>query len=421
MVTLENILDHGNLVAAMWQVIENKGAAGVDGMEVTDLEPYVIAHVHELTESIMAGKYRPQPVRCVYIPKEEKGKVRGLGIPTVVDRMIQQAVAQRLSQEYEPVFSNSSHGFRPNRSCHTAIDQVLEYANQGYEWVVDMDLRKFFDTVNHAKLLQVLSKRIKDGRVISLIHRMLMAPIAEGGKLTPSTLGTPQGGCVSPVLANILLDELDKELEKRGHRFVRYADDLVVLCRSKRSAERTCASLRRFIESKLLLQVNEEKTRIYHIGSRDLKFLGFGFWRSPSKKVLARPHQKAKAKCKAKLKEITSRSRGQSLDEFRRKLREFVVGWVNYFGKGSMKQFVRRTDEWLRRRIRQIYWKVWKKPRTKVKALRILGASPEKAYEWGNSRKAYWRIANSWILSTALTNDFLRNRGWICLGDVYKQ
>ena len=391
----------------------------MDGMSVKELPDYLREHAEETVESIKAGRYRPKPVRRVLIPKEEKGKFRPLGIPTAMDRFIQQAVAQKLVEEYDPVFSDHSHGFRPGRSCHTAAEQALRDAGEGYGWVVDVDLAKFFDTVNHCKLLQILSERIRDGRVISLIHKMLRAPISEDGKVTPSTVGTPQGGPVSPVLANIMLNELDQELERRGHRFVRYADDMMILCRSRRAAERTLTAIRPFIEKVLYLKLNEQKTKICFITDPDLKFLGFGFWMkctSDGKKTVSlRPHQKSRAKCLKRLKELTSRSRGQSPDEFRRKLRAFVKGWVNYFRDADMKKFVMETDKWLRRRIRQIYWKQWKKVDTKFRALRKLGIGREQAWMWANTRKAYWRVANSYILALSLTNGFLERMGWISL------
>lgn len=419
MVTLETIQERRNLNEAWRRVKANGGSAGVDGMTVGELPVYLREHASEIVQIIKAGKYKPQPVRRVLIPKEEKGKFRPLGIPTAIDRFVQQAVAQELSREYEPVFSEHSHGFRPNRSCHTAIKEALDYANEGYVWVVDLDLSKFFDTVNHSKLLQLLSDRIEDGRVISLIHKFLRAPISENGKETPSQIGTPQGGPVSPVLANILLNELDHELERRGHRFTRYADDMMIFCRSKRAAERTLENIKPYIERKLFLKLNEQKTKICHVTDPELKFLGFGFWQAKTG-VKARPHQKSKAKCKERLRELTSRSRGQSLDVFRQKLKAFVEGWVNYFRNSSMKTFVEQTDEWLRRRIRQIYWKQWKKTRTKYGALLRLGISHEKAYQWANTRQSYWHTANSWILATTLTNARLRGFGWVCLGDVYK-
>ena len=419
MVTLETILERRNLNEAWRRVKANGGSAGADGMTVAELPAYLREHASEIVQTIKAGRYKPQPVRRVLIPKEEKGKFRPLGIPTAIDRFVQQAVAQELSREYEPVFSEHSHGFRPNRSCHTAIKEALDYANEGYVWVVDLDLSKFFDTVNHSKLLQLLSDRIEDGRVISLIHKFLRAPISENGKETPSQIGTPQGGPVSPVLANILLNELDHELEHRGHRFTRYADDMMIFCRSKRAAERTLENIKPYIERKLFLKLNEQKTKICYIIDPELKFLGFGFWRAKTG-VKVCPHQKSKVKCKERLRELTSRNRGQSLNDFRQKLKAFVVGWVNYFRNSSMKNFVDQTDEWLRRRIRQIYWKQWKKTKTKYGALRRLGISHEKAYQWANTRQSYWHIANSWILATTLTNARLRNFGWVCLGDVYK-
>ena len=421
MVTLEAILERNNLNQAWKRVVANKGSAGVDGMEVQNLLPYLLEHGPELVQSIKEGRYKPQPVLRVLIPKEEKGKFRPLGIPTAVDRLVQQAVQQKLSEEYEKEFSDSSHGFRANRSCQTAIEQCLELANEGYVWVVDLDLAKFFDTVNHSKLLQLLSERIKDGRVISLIHKFLRAPVLEDGKSTPNTIGTPQGGPISPTLANIMLNELDKKLEERGHPFVRYADDMMIFCKSRKSAERTLANIKPFIEKKLFLKLNEDKTKIRYIGSTDVKFLGFGFYVNKEGKIKARPHQKSKDKCVKRLKEITSRSRGQSLEAFRKQLSEFVRGWVNYFLKSDMTRFVQKTDEWLRRRIRQIYWKQWKKVRTKYYALQKLGLSPSIAWQYANSRKSYWRIANSWILAKTLTNRFLREMGWVCLGDVYKK
>lgn len=390
-------------------------------MTVEELPDWLRQHHSELMQALKEGSYKPQPVLRVLIPKEESGKFRPLGIPTAVDRFVQQAVAQELSREYEKVFSDNSHGFRPSRSCHTAIQQAETLANEGYTWAVDLDLAKFFDTVNHSKLLRILSQRIRDGKLISLIHKFLRAPIVENGKVTPSTIGTPQGGPISPVLANIMLNELDQELEQRGHKFVRYADDMMILCRSKKSALRTLESIRHFIEERLLLKLNTEKSKVCRITDPSLKFLGFGFYRqTKDRRIVCVPHQKSKRKCKQRLKLLTLRSNGQSLESFRQKLKQFVVGWCNYFGIGAMSSFVKETDEWLRRRIRQLYWKQWKKIGTKFKALLKLGVTKEKAWMWANSRKGYWQIAHSWVLSTTLKTNFLRSIGWVCLGDVYK-
>ena len=419
MVTLESIFERNNMNLAYKRVVANKGSAGVDGMEVKDFLEHLRWHGPELAASVKDGSYKPQPVLRVLIPKEEKGKFRPLGIPTVTDRWVQQCVAQKLSEAYEPVFSDNSHGFRPNRSCHTALKKCLEHANNGYRWVVDLDLAKFFDTVNHSKLLQLLSERVKDGRVISLIHKFLRAPIRDGSKTKPNVIGTPQGGTISPVLANVMLHELDMELEKRGHRFVRYADDMMIFCASRKSAERTLANIKPYIEKKLFLQLNEEKTKFRHVISLDVKFLGFGFY-SNKGEIKACPHERSKAKCKTKLKELTQRNKGQSLDVFRTKLKEFVVGWVNYFKVSDMKKFVRHTDEWLRRRIRQLYWKQWKRTWTRVKALVKLGLSKTKALIFANTRQSYWRIANSKMLSYTLKNDLLKKMGWVCLGDIYR-
>ena len=423
MTDLETILERVNLNRALKEVVANKGSAGVDGMGVKDLRAHLWSNGAELVRDIKEGRYKPSPVRRVFIPKEN-GQKRPLGIPTVVDRFVQQAVARVLSMQYEEVFSDSSHGFRPARSCSTAMDQALKHANEGYCWVVDLDLAKVFDTVNHSKLLQVVAKRVKDRRVIRLIHQMLRAPVSVDGKIEKREIGTPQGGPISPVLANILLNELDQELEARGHRFVRYADDMMIFCRSKKAAYRTLERIKPFIEEELFLVVNEEKTKVRYITQPDVKFLGFGFWEQKDKKsgkmiVRDRPHQKSLAKCKATLKKLTSRSRGQSLDAFREKLAEYVGGWVQYYGRSTMKRFVKETDKWLRRRIRQLYWKQWKGPRTRFKALRKLGVSEEKAWQWANTRQSYWHIANSWILSTTLTNNVLKSLGWVSLADVY--
>ncbi|MDD7588859.1 group II intron reverse transcriptase/maturase [Bullifex porci] len=422
MITLESILEKDNLNKAFRQVVSNKGTAGIDDMTVDELEPWIRAHPHELTNRIQSGKYRQHPVMRVYIPKDN-GEKRPLGIPRVIDRLVQQAVAQELSREFEPIFSDNSYGFRPNRSAHDAIRKVIANANDGYEYVIDLDLAKFFDTVNHSKLLQVLSETIKDGRVISLIHKFLRAKIMDEGKVTTPTIGTPQGGPVSPVLANILLNELDKELDKRGHHFVRYADDMMIMCKSQRAAQRTYESISKFIEKKLFLNINKDKTKICHL-SEDVKFLGYTFMKRQLKndettKWHASVHRKSLAKLKVKIKALTDRRCPKGWSTTKTELNTVLRGWFNYFRLGIRKTLVTTIDGWTRRRIRQMYWKTWKKNSTRIKELEKLGINKDKAYQWGNSSKSYWRIAGSFILCKALTNKAIKEKGWSLLSDLF--
>ena len=413
-ITLEAILSRENLTLALKGVEANKGAPGVDGMTTEELRKYIFEHPGELTSAILSGKYRPAPVKRVTIPKPEKGKFRNLGIPTVIDRLVQQAVAQKLSYSYDGTFSMSSFGFRPTRSAHDAIFKVMSEADQGYVWAVDMDLEKFFDTVNHSRLIRKLSTRIKDGRVISLITRMLKSGVWTQGKVEKSEVGLMQGGPLSPLLANIYLDELDKELEKRGHRFARYADDLVILCKSKRSAQRTLKSVTRFIEGRMKLKINETKTTVSHI-TRGVKFLGHGFYKTKDG-YFPTVHPKSKERLKNALREILSRNRKQSIPVVKEMLNKKLHGWCEYFKFAKYEEWSKATDEWIRRRIRQLLWKTWKLVRTKYAALRKLGCTHERAVQWANTRKSYWHIANSYILATTLNNDFLKTQGWSWLG-----
>lgn len=413
-ITLEAILSRENLTLALKRVEANKGAPGVDGMTTEELRKYIFEHPGELTSAILSGKYRPAPVKRVTIPKPEKGKYRNLGIPTVIDRLVQQAVAQKLSYSYDGTFSMSSFGFRPTRSAHDAIFKVMSEADQGYVWAVDMDLEKFFDTVNHSRLIRKLSTRIKDGRVISLITRMLKSGVWTQGKVEKSEVGLMQGGPLSPLLANIYLDELDKELEKRGHRFARYADDLVILCKSKRSAQRTLKSVTRFIEGRMKLKVNETKTTVSHI-TRGVKFLGHGFYKTKDG-YFPTVHPKSKERLKNALREILSRNRKQSIPVVKEMLNKKLRGWCEYFKFAKYEMWSKATDERIRRRIRQLLWKTWKLVRTKYAALRKLGCTHERAVQWANTRKSYWHIANSYILATTLNNDFLKTQGWSWLG-----
>lgn len=413
-ITLEAILSRENLALALKRVEANKGAPGVDGMTTEELRGYIFDHPGELTSAILSGKYRPAPVKRVTIPKPEKGKFRNLGIPTVIDRLVQQAVAQKLSYSYDSTFSMSSFGFRPTRNAHDAIFKVMGEADQGNVWAVDMDLEKFFDTVNHSRLIRKLSERIKDGRVISLITRMLKSGVSVDGKVEKSDVGLMQGGPLSPLLANIYLDELDKELERRGHRFVRYADDLVILCKSKRSAQRTLASVTRFVEGRMKLKVNETKTTVSYI-ALGVKFLGHGFYKTKDG-FFPTVHPKSKERLKNALREILARNRKKSIEEVKETLWKKLRGWCEYFKFAKYEKWARPTDEWIRRRIRQLLWKTWKRVRTRYAALRKLGCSHFRALQWANTRKSYWHIANSWILSTTLNNDFLKNHGWCWLG-----
>ena len=412
---LEQILSPSNLNAAYKRVKQNKGAGGVDEMEVESLKGYLIKGKDALIAAILDGTYRPNPVRRVEIPKGD-GKKRQLGIPTVVDRVIQQAISQVLSAVYEKQFSTHSYGFRPKRSAHQALQQCQRYITEGYTYAVDMDLEKFFDTVNQSKLVEVLSRTVKDGRVISLIHKYLKAGAVVANKYESTIAGVPQGGPLSPLLSNIMLNEMDKELERRDHRFVRYADDVIILCKSKRSAERTMENLVSYIEKELFLKVNREKSAVAYITK--VKFLGYSFYTKKGEGRL-RIHHKSIARMRSRIKEITSRSNGWGNARRKETLRQFITGWVNYFKLADMKSLLMETDEWYRRRLRMVLWKQWKRISTKQANLMKLGVDRYKAWEYANTRKSYWHIAKSWILSTTVTNERLRKAGYVFLTDCY--
>lgn len=385
-------------------------------MGVDQLLQYLKDNKGNLVQSIREGKYRPNPVRRVEIPKEEKGKVRKLGIPTVVDRVIQQAITQVLTPIFEKQFSDNSCGFRPRRSAHNAMKKCIENADNGYKYVVDMDLEKYFDTVNQSKLIEVLSRTIKDGRVISLIHKFLIAGVIERHTFKETGVGVPQGGPLSPLLSNIMLNELDKELEKRGHKFVHYADDMMIFCKSKKSGRRALENILPYIEKKLFLKVNMEKTEVAYVGK--VKFLGFSFYKQKNGMRL-RVHPKAIAKMKFKIKEYTARSNGWGNKYRIDKLKRYIRGWINYFKIADMKALLKQTDEWMRSRIRLVYWKQWKRIRTRFKMLKQFGINESKAWEYANTRKGYWRISNSPILSRSLDNNTLSNLGFLFLFEYY--
>ena len=413
---LKRIISRDNMNAAYFKIKSNRGAGGVDKMSVDELLPYLRKHRLSLLQQIRDGKYKPNPVRRVEIPKEERGKARKLGIPTVVDRVIQQAIAQVLTLIYEPQFSEASFGFRPKRGAHDALKTCQRYADEGYVYVVDMDLEKFFDTVCQSKLIEILSRSIKDGRVISLIHKYLNAGVIRQGVFERSEQGVPQGGPLSPLLSNVMLNELDKELERRGHKFVRYADDCMILCKSRRSAERTLSSIIPFIEKKLFLKVNREKTSVAHISK--VKYLGYGFYRYKGE-CRFKVHKKSLAKMKNRLRAITNRSKAISNEERPLILKRYVIGWVNYFKLADMKNLLMKMDEWLRRRIRAIYWKQWKKVKTRCRMIRQYNLPDWKVHELANCRKGIWRAAL--MLNQILTNKEIARQGYISLTSYYEQ
>ena len=413
---LEQILSNDNLNKAYKKVKSNKGAGGVDEMNVDELLSFLKDKGKQLKQQLMDGKYKPNPVRRVEIPKETKGEFRKLGVPTVVDRVFQQAITQVLSPIYEEQFSENSFGFRPCRDAHDALKQCQANVNDGYVYVVDMDLEKFFDTVCQSKLIEVLSRTIKDGRVISLIHKYLNAGVISRGIFEKTEVGMPQGGPLSPLLSNIMLNELDKELTHRGHRFVRYADDCMIFCKSRKSAERTLENIIPFIEGKLFLKVNRNKTCVEHISR--VKYLGYSFYRYRGK-CRFRVHPKSIVKMKDKIRELTKRSNGWGNEYRALKLTQFIRGWVNYFGLADMKKLLQETDEWLRHKIRTIYWKQWKKVKTKFKELKKLGVEEEKAWICANMRNGNWYCGSYFILQTAFNNKKLHELGYPTFTEFY--
>lgn len=404
---LERILSRENLIRALKRVERNKGSHGVDEMPVQNLRAYVMEHWTSLREEIQTGTYHPQPVRRVEIPKPNGGK-RKLGIPTVLDRFIQQAITQVLTEEYDPTFSQHSFGFRPNKRGHDAIREARQYIKDGYRWVIDMDLEKFFDKVNHDRLMRTLSKRIEDPNVLRLIRRYLQAGIMEDGLVRPNTEGAPQGGPLSPLLSNIVLDELDKELENRGLRFVRYADDCNIYVRSRRAGLRVMKSITEFIEGKLKLKVNEEKSAVDRPWRR--QFLGFSFTVHKDNPKI-RISKVSIKRFKQRIRQLTSRKKSMNMKDRIKKLNQYLTGWLGYYQLAETPSTFKELDGWIRRRLRMIRWKEWKLVKTKYKNLMKHGVKQGKAWEWANTRKAYWRIAKSPILHKALGDQYWTAQG----------
>jgi len=408
---LEEILKPGNLNLSYKRVKANGGSHGVDGMTVEELLPYLKLHGKEIRQSVFEGRYKPQAVRRVEIPKPDGG-IRQLGIPSVIDRVIQQAMAQVLNTIFDKEFSPNSYGFRPGKSAHQAIEAARKHIEAGYRWTVDFDLEKFFDRVNHDKLMSLVARKVKDKRVLKLIRKYLESGIMINGLKIKNEEGTPQGGPLSPLLANIMLDELDKELERRGHRYCRYADDCNIYVRSRKAGERVMASVTRYIEERLKLKVNREKSAVDQPNRR--KFLGFSFYivKGKARNFI---HEKCIERFKAKIRMITSRSNGRSMDWRKERLNRLICGWVNYFRLADMQKNSGRLDGWIRRRIRMCYWKQWKKIKTKHDNLVTLGLDNRKAWEFANIRRGYWNVSGCPALSMTLTNEHLDKMGFISL------
>ena len=421
---LDLILETSNLSQAITRVVENKGSSGIDGMSVIEGRKYFYEHKEEIKTAIKTRTYKPKPVKRVEIPKPDGG-VRNLGVPCVVDRILQQAIHQVLSPIYEEKFSEYSYGFRPNRDCHMAINKVMEYLNEGYIYVVDIDLEKFFDTVNHDKLISLLLKTIKDGEVISLIRKYLVSGVMINGVKVETLEGTPQGGNLSPLLSNIVLNELDKELESRGLRFVRYADDCMIFVKSIRAGQRVMESITNFIEKRLRLKVNKSKSKVALYN--EVKYLGFGFYYSPQhKQIRMRVHQKSIQRIKTKIKELTKRSWSVKLDVRLLKLKQVIIGWINYYKLADMKLLLKELDVIIRTRIRMCIWKSWKTISKRYKSLKKLRdllrvkKTNKDLLAIANTRKGYMHTANH-ALTSLIQNKTLIQRGLVSMYEYYTQ
>lgn len=404
---IEEVCRRENVRKALQRVKRNKGKPGVDGMTVEELPGYLKEHWSRIRERLLTGTYKPQPVRRTEIPKRDGGR-RSLGVPTALDRFIQQAVLQVLQSRWDPTFSEHSFGFRPNRSAHQAVAQAQEYVRQGYQYVVDIDLEKFFDRVNHDMLMGRAAKRVEDKRLLKLLRAYLNAGVMENGLVSPTDEGTPQGGPLSPLLSNLMLDDLDRELEKRGHRFVRYADDCNIYVRSERAGQRVMESISRFITDKLKLKINRRKSRVIRAGEG--KFLGFGFTKNKESKRNISPE--ALKRFRERVRKITRRTRGISLEKMVSDLRPYLIGWRNYFGFCETGWQLKLLDSWIRRRLRSVAWKQWKRGRRRFAELRKRGIDKRRAAEAAScSQHGPWRMSTCPTLHTALSNAYFYSLG----------
>jgi RNA-directed DNA polymerase len=415
--TLESILSYKNLEEALQKVESNKGVGGVDGMQTDELRDYLHTHYTELRNTILKGEYKPQAVKKVEIPKPTGGK-RMLGIPTVLDRLLQQAIHQLLHQTYELGFSESSYGFRPQRNTHQAVYQAQKLIQSGNTYIIELDLEKFFDRVNHDRLMSKLREKVKDERVLSLIFKFLRSGIMEGGIVSQRTEGTPQGSPLSPLLSNIILDELDKELETRGHYFVRYADDCSIYVKSKKTSERVMGSIIRYIEGRLLLKVNKEKSKVSRPSKS--KLLGFSFYKTGIKWEIRIGKEPIK-RLKEKLKVLSSRNNGKNTATKIQELSPIILGWVSYFRIARAQTIMEKLDEMLRTRLRMSLWKEWKTIKGRIRNLQKLGISKSKSYQWGNTSKGYCRTAHSPILTRSLDKEYFRKNGLLSFKEIYQK
>lgn len=413
---MERVVAKDNMNFALRRVESNKGAAGIDGMTIESLRPFLKNQWPQIREQLLNGTYQPKPVRRVEIPKPDGG-IRLLGIPTVLDRLIQQALLQVMNNIFEPTFTPFSFGFRPNKRAHSAVEMAREYIKGGYRWVVDMDLEKFFDKVNHDILMARVARLIQDKRMLLLIRKYLQSGVMVNGCCTATEEGTPQGGPLSPLLANIMLNDLDWELWRRGHRFVRYADDCNIYVKSRRAGERVMAGVKRFVEGKLKLKVNTKKSAVDRPWKR--KFLGFSFTFHKEPKITIAP--KTKKRFKNKIRELTSRSKSQSMSKRIEKINTYIVGWVGYYRLADTKSVFHAFDEWLRRRLRMCYLKQWKKPKTKKRKLVALGIASEWASLISGSRKGHWRLSKTPQINKALGLALWRKQGLRSLVERYNE